>query len=78
MIARIKATALSKEATVPEFTFLAAFRNTLFAYGSLGFVFVTLGLFLALLLFIRLIVSNTLLNDLIIFVGYFVFLTSVH
>ena len=34
-----------------------------FACGSLDFLFLPLGLFSALLLFIRLIVSNTLQND---------------
>ena len=59
-----------------QLTFLAAFRDAPFAWGSLGFVFLPLGLFSALLLFIRLIVSNTLRNDLSIFVGYFVYHTQ--
>ena len=69
MIARINTTAWSKGATVPQFDFLflAAFRDAPFAYGSLGFVFLRLGLFSAFLLFIRLIVSNNLSNDLSIF-----------
>ena len=60
MIARINTTALSKDATVPQFDclFLAAFKDVPFAYGTRGFVFLTLGLFSASLLFIRLIVSN--------------------
>ena len=46
---------------------LAAFEDACFAYGTRGFVFLPLGLFSALLIVIRLIVSNTLQNDLSIF-----------
>ena len=54
-----------------ELIFLAAFRNTFFAYGLIGFVFQLLGLFSALLLFIRLIVSNIFWKDLSTFCWLF-------